>query len=101
MNDVGPAGRRAVEEGDRVMLVRIYDNMSGMLLGDLPESDLQFLVSQLEEESSQDTDYYLTVATVEMLEQAGASPALLELLRRALGESGEGEIRWQTESDVL
>jgi hypothetical protein len=85
----------AAESGENGMMVQIYDNMSGALLGELPQSDLLFLTSQLEEESSQDTDYYLTVDTVEMLAQAGASPELLDLLRRALGESGEGEIRWQ------
>jgi hypothetical protein len=79
------------------MTVRFYDNMSGVLLGELPDEELAFLVGQLEEESSEDADYYLNVATVEMLAQAGASAALLDLLRKALGETGEGEIRWESE----
>jgi len=37
---------------------------------------LLFLIDQLEEESPDDTDYYLTKATVELLEQTGADPIL-------------------------
>lgn len=77
--------------------VKIYDKDSGALLGEITEEQLQFLEDELEEESEGDTDYYLNSDMVEMLAEAGAGAALLDLLRRAIGEKGEVEIRWSRE----
>lgn len=76
------------------MTIRLYDNDSGDELGTLREEDLQFLIDQLEEETSDDQDYYLNVATLKLLEQRGANSDLLSMLRKALGEKEGVEIRW-------
>jgi hypothetical protein len=81
-----------------VAVIKLYDKETGKLLGTIREEQLRFLVNQLEEESPDDTDYYLNKATMEMLEQAGAEPALVRLLQQALGEREEMEIRWEEES---
>jgi processive 1,2-diacylglycerol beta-glucosyltransferase len=76
-------------------MIKIYDKESGVLWGEITETQLQFLVGQLEEESSTDQDYYLNQATLEMFEAAGAEADLLALLRRILGEKEEAEFRWE------
>jgi processive 1,2-diacylglycerol beta-glucosyltransferase len=77
------------------MAITLYDNDSGAVIGDITEGDLQFLIDNLEEETSDDQDYYLRPETVAMLADRGGSDSLLGLLRAALGD-GEGfEIRWQ------
>lgn len=76
-------------------MIKVYDKESGVLWGEMTEAQLQFLVDQLEEESSADQDYYLNQATLEMFEAAGAEADLLALLRRILGEKEEAEFRWE------
>jgi hypothetical protein len=75
-------------------MIQLYDNETGAALGAITEEQLQFLVDQLEEESAEDRDYYINETTLEAFEEAGADPALLGLLRKALGEREEMEIRW-------
>ena len=75
-------------------MVQLRDKATGAALGSVSDDDLQFLVDHLEEEFSEDTDYYLDTDTLEMLREAGASPALLAVLESALGDAGEVEIQW-------
>ena len=51
-------------------------------------------MDHLEEESAEDTDFYINQATVDMLEQDGADAGLLTLLRTALGGRADMDIRW-------
>ena len=74
-------------------MIQLYDNETGASLGAITEQ-LQFLVDQLEEESAEDQEYYINEPTLDAFEEAGADPALLALLRKALGEREEMEIRW-------
>jgi processive 1,2-diacylglycerol beta-glucosyltransferase len=76
------------------LTVRLYDNDTRVRLGEITEEQLQFLMDHLEEESSDDQDYYLNRATLDIFAQAGADPALLTLLQHALGERDDMEIRW-------
>ena len=77
------------------MAITLYDNDSGAAIGEISPTDLEFLIDNLEEETSDDQDYYLRRETLEMLAERGGSDALMALLRGALGD-GEGvEIRWQ------
>ena len=76
------------------MAATLYNNDSGAVIGDISESDLRFLIDNLEEETSDDQDYYLRPETVAMLAERGGSAALIELLRTALGDSEGVEVRW-------
>jgi len=78
-------------------MIKLYDKETGKLLGTVSEEQLQFPINQLEEESADNTDYYINTATMEMLEQAGADPDLVGLLQQGLGEREEMEIRWEQE----
>jgi processive 1,2-diacylglycerol beta-glucosyltransferase len=51
----------------------------------------------LEEEYTEDQDYYLNQATLDNFESEGIDPDLLEILKRALGDREEMEIVWSRE----
>lgn len=68
---------------------------SGERLGAIDEADLQLLIDQLEEEHEADTDYYVCPATIEILEESGASAGLLKILRDAVGSSDGVDIAWK------
>jgi len=75
-------------------MINLYDTESNRLLGTVSDADLQALVNALEEESSDDKDYYINADTIDLL-SATASPQLIELLRTALGSSEGIEVRWE------
>ena len=75
-------------------MAQIFDKETGAELGTLTDDQLQFLLDHLEEESEEDDDYYLNRTTVDILEEEGADPELVGLLRRALGEREDMDIRW-------
>ena len=84
------------QTGEHTM-VKVYNEDTGVLIGEISEDQLRFLVGELVEESLDDVDYYLSEATVDMLEADGADADLVELLRQALGESGEVNIIYRRE----
>ena len=67
----------------------------GAFLGTIDEADLQLLIDQLEEEDEQDTDYYISPMTIEILEQRGASSGLIRILEQAVGNSEGVEVVWK------
>ena len=75
-------------------MYRLFDNESGTDLGVITPEQLQFLTDHLEEESAEDRDYYINTITVDSFQAAGADEALLAMLRQAMGDRGEMEIRW-------
>jgi len=77
------------------MGIRILDKDSGAYLGDITREDLQLMIDQFEEESSTDQDYFIDAATIDLLHDAGASPALEKLLRDIVGTSEGVDIRWE------
>jgi processive 1,2-diacylglycerol beta-glucosyltransferase len=75
-------------------MIELRDKETGTSLGQISETQLQFLIDQLEEESTEDQDYYINLATLEMFERAGADTELMALLRRGLGTKENMEIIW-------
>ena len=75
-------------------MIQLYDEGQGTHIGDISEEELQLLADQLEEESSHDTDYYISAPTIDMLEESGADASLVKLLRDALGGRDGFELRW-------
>jgi thioredoxin-like negative regulator of GroEL len=77
-------------------MIDLYNADTNVLLGEITEHDLQVLIDALEEESSDDQDYYITADTLDVIGENGrATDHLLNLLRTALGTSEGVEIRWQ------
>jgi processive 1,2-diacylglycerol beta-glucosyltransferase len=75
-------------------MIQLTDKDTGAALGTISEQQLQYLIDQLEEESSEDQDYYINETTLDLFEQRGADKALVSLLRSALKGRTEMEIRW-------
>lgn len=84
-------GRRAPGE---VKTVTLMDTGNGKLVGRITDTQLQFLVDELEEESSADRDYYIDAATIDVLAGAGADADLIDVLRRAIASRDGVELRW-------
>jgi hypothetical protein len=78
-------------------MITLRDKESGRLLGSISDEESEFLSGDLEEETEDDTDYYLEAATIDMLEDDGAPAGLITLLRAALGEHEGMEIQWSRE----
>lgn len=87
MNRLGPLAKE--------YMINLYDKDSGAALGTVGETDLKFLVDQLEEESADDQDYYINADLLDVFKTRGAGAGLLDLLRRALGDKDGVEIRWE------
>ncbi|MGB3714748.1 MAG: hypothetical protein WA996_09995 [Candidatus Promineifilaceae bacterium] len=77
------------------MMIELYNAATGALIGEITEEQLRFVVGELEEESLEDVDYYLSEATVDMMEADRADPALIGLLRQALDDHGEVDVLWK------
>lgn len=75
-------------------MIQLRDKVAGTVLGEITEEQLQFLIDHLEEETSEDTDYYLNRPTLEMLKEKDPDPDLMALLETALGDGEDIEIEW-------
>jgi hypothetical protein len=76
-------------------MIDLYNNDTGVVIGTITEAELKHLVDVLEEESSDDQDYYIDQATLDLLGDGRATDHLMNLLRTALGTEEGVEIRWQ------
>ena len=76
-------------------MVKLFDKETGNYIGEITEDQLQFLMDNLEEESSVDEDYYFNETTVDMLKDRGADEKLIKILEKAIGSKGEAELRWE------
>lgn len=76
-------------------MVKLVDKDTGKIIAEITEDQMQFLMDNLEEESSIDEDYYFNEATIEMLKERGADEKLINILERAIGNKGEADLRWE------
>jgi hypothetical protein len=76
-------------------MIDLYNASTNELIGNITDADLKVLIDGLEEESSQDNDYFIDQATIDLLADGRATDHLVGLLRRALGSSDGVDIRWQ------
>jgi len=76
-------------------MVKLFDKESGKFVAEISEDQFQFLMNNLEEESSIDEDYYFNEATIEMFKERGADEQLIQILEDAIGSNGEAELRWE------
>lgn len=75
-------------------MITLYRVANDQLIGSISAADRQVLIDVLEEESSEDQDYYIDAPTIDMLAEGGASEAMLNMLRLALGTAEGLDIRW-------
>jgi RNA binding exosome subunit len=81
-------------------MIKIFNKATAEFIGRISEEDLQFLVDQLEEESLDDTDYYIRAETLDQFAQDGASARLMEVLRGGLRTENAIEIRWERDKSA-
>jgi hypothetical protein len=74
---------------------KLYNKQSGAFLGNVTEEDIQSLIDQLEEENRTDEDYYIDAATIDLLEENGASASLVSLLRQAVGDAEGIDVKYE------
>ena len=65
-------------------MIQLREKGTSTVIGTITEEQLQALTSEMEEESATDRDYYLSRETLEMFEEDGVDPTLVEMLRRAM-----------------
>ena len=75
-------------------MVYLYNQSTNELLGEISDDELQFLIDQMEEESTKDQDYSITRMEIAYFSQNGATPHLINLLTDAMGEQQEVIILW-------
>ncbi len=67
-------------------------------VGTITESQLGFLIDNLEEEFEEDEDYWINQPTIEYLRDQGAEEELLRLLEKAVAGSEDGvDLSYQVE----
>lgn len=96
LSEAAIAADAGIEDGpDRT--VSIFEDASGRLLGRLTEAELAVVQDALQEEGPGDDDYWINDQAVEAIAGSpGATPHLVALLRRAVGDSTEGvDIRFE------
>lgn len=76
-------------------MIDIYNDATNELVGTITEADLKVLADHLEEESSEDQDYFIDAATIDVIGDGEATEHLLSVLRKALGTAESVDIRWQ------
>jgi hypothetical protein len=74
-------------------MVRLYETGTNRLCGTLSDRQYEILAEALEEEDLEDAECLISGDTIELLEDQGVEPDLLELLRTALGDAPEVAIR--------
>jgi hypothetical protein len=73
---------------------KLYSEEINQDLGEISDAELKVLFDNLEEESREDTDYFITSDTVDYLESRGADEKLVAILRKAIGASDGIDVRW-------
>lgn len=63
---------------------------TGMPLGQISDDDFRLMQSVLEEEGPDDRDYWIDLATIELISLRGGSEQLVNLLRNAIAGTPDG-----------
>lgn len=78
-------------------MVTLYDAASNAVVGRIAEKQLEALIGWMEEESTEDREYYLTAEDCEIMEEEGLDPTLIEALRAALHGRDDMDLRYAKE----
>lgn len=76
-------------------MVELFDKESGASIGTISDAQFRFLAELFEEEGENDQDYYINTDTLELMDDEGADPALIEILREGMAGRDEMEIIWE------
>ena len=75
-------------------VITLKNKENNQKIGTISEQQLQFLIEQLEEEHSNDQDYFINRDTLDLLKDNAADDQLIKILTDALGDKDDLEIIW-------
>lgn len=78
-------------------MIDLYRAEDDFRMGSITEEALDFLITNLEEEDSEDTDYYIDPDTLDFLKQQDPPAGLIALLEAALGDRDGIEVYYLAE----
>jgi hypothetical protein len=78
-------------------MIALYDVESDAKVGRITEQQRDALIAWMEEEDSEDREYYLTAEDCELMEEQGLDPSLIEALRLALKGREDMDLRYAAE----
>lgn len=76
-------------------MITLKNKDTGQHIGSLSEAELQYLIDELEEEHSEDKDYWLNRTQLQIMKEKGADPAFIAMLESALGGNEDMEVVWE------
>jgi hypothetical protein len=76
-------------------MITLKNKDTGQYIGSLSEAELQYLIDELEEEHSEDNDYWLNRTQLEIMKEKGADPSFITMLKSALGDNDDMEVIWE------
>jgi hypothetical protein len=79
-------------------MIALFDAGTGAKVGRITEQQLQALIGWMEEEDSEDREYYLTAEDCALMEEQGLDPTLIEVLRAALRRRDDMDLRYEAEA---
>jgi hypothetical protein len=74
---------------------KLKNKETNEVIGLINQTQLQFLIDQLEEESIKDQDYWLDRDLLDTFRENGADMELLSMLESAFSTNNELEIFWE------
>ena len=69
-------------------MINVSNAKDELLIGTITETQLQFLIDNMEEESLEDQDYAITPMTLAYFEELGADPAIAGYAAPGSGKPG-------------
>lgn len=78
-------------------MIKLFDSDTEAEIGEISEDQLSFMMEHLVEETLDEFSWNLDPPAINSLESSGAEPALVALLRRALGSRTSMEVRYEPE----
>jgi hypothetical protein len=78
-------------------MIALFDVASGAKVGRITEQQLEALMGWMEEESTEDRDYYLTAEDCELMLEQGIDPTLVAVLQEALKGREDMDLRYAQE----
>ena len=78
-------------------MIVLFDSGSGARIGRITDAQLQVLIDWMEEEREDDREYYVSAEDVELMDEDGIDPTLIEVLKTALRNREAMDIRYEEE----
>ncbi len=78
-------------------MIALFDAATDAKVGRISEKQLEALIGWMEEEDSEDREYYLTAEDCDLMDEQGIDPSLIEVLRAALKGRDDMDIRYAAE----